>query len=147
MSFFLALFDDVDIEGDRHARYFARNADGGYELVREFHWSEWVSPDWDEVLNPAGIPERALFDKVAANLRRRPGPPNAQRKSICELYRADPNAYLGPSRALRPRTRYALPENAAQVARYALDVRAICSDSVPERVARGVRALPATQLE
>ena len=128
MSFFLALFDDVDIEGDKHARYFEQNADGTVRRVRDFHWAEWVSPDWDEVLNPAGIEKRVLYDKVARNLRRRPGPPNAQRPSICEMYRRDPSAYLGPNAVLRPRTKYSVPERAASVAPYALDVRVVCAD-------------------
>ena len=128
MIFFLALFDDANVEGDAHARYFERRADGSYHRVRDFHWAEWVSSDWDEALNPAALEKRTLFEKVSANLRRHPGPPTAHRTSICDDYRADPNAYLGPRRQLRPRTRYALPERAAGVAPYALDVRAICRD-------------------
>jgi hypothetical protein len=126
MSFFLALFDDVVIEGEPHARYFERASDGRYRRVRDFHWAEWVTSDWDEVLNPAAVQSRALFEKVSANLQRRPGPSSTPRKSICEHYRARPSAYLGPSRAHIARGRYALPKQAASVAPYALDVRAIC---------------------
>jgi hypothetical protein len=124
MSFFLALFDDIDIEGARHARYFERTERGGYRRVRDFHWAEWVSPDWDEVLNPAGLEKRVLFGKVSANLRRRP---DARRQSICEHYRADPAAFLGPHPNLRPRARYAVPELGRAVAPHALDVRTICA--------------------
>lgn len=132
MTFLLALFDDVAIEGDSHARYFDRTPDGPYRRVRDFHWSEWITSDWDEVLNPAVLPERALFDKVSANMR----------ASICEHYRADPEAFLGARRGLIPRSRYALPERAATVASYALDIRAICRPSPrrqhDRRVVRGV---------
>jgi len=128
MLFFLALFDDVDAEGERHARFFAQSADGSYQRVRDFHWVEWISSDWDEVLNPAGIEQRELFDKVSANLRRRPGARGARRKSICQHYRDDPAAFLGPHRPLRPRATYAVPERGERVAPYALDVRAICGE-------------------
>lgn len=128
MTFFLALFDDVDVEGARHARYFERRADRAYHRVREFHWSEWVTSDWDEVLNPAATQQRTLFEKISTNLRRRPGPPAPGRNGICDDYRADPNAFLGPRGPLRARSRYAVPERAATVAPYALDVRVICRD-------------------
>jgi hypothetical protein len=126
MLFFLALFEDIDVEGDRHARYFERTASGGYRLARAFHWSEWISPDWDEVLNPAAVPERALLDKVADNMRRRAARRGEQRKSICDHYQGDPAAFLGPHRYLLARSRYAVPCEAADAAPHALDVREIC---------------------
>ncbi len=142
LMFFLALFDDVDVEGARHARYFERRADGTYRRVRPFHWAEWVTSDWDEVLNPAAVAKRTLFEKVSANLRRRPGPLTARRNGSCDDYRADPDAYLGPRGQLRARSRYAAPERAAAVAPYALDVRVICRDpeGAPAHPARPQRA-------
>ena len=136
MTFFLALFDDVDVAGARHARYFERTPSGGYRLVRPFHWSEYVSPDWDEVHNPAAVAERALFDKVSANMRRRARPssgPPTDGGSVCGSYAGDPRAFLGPHRALRPRASYALDERASAAAPYALDVRAICAPTVLTR--------------
>lgn len=132
MLFFLALFDSCDIEGQHHDRYFARDRDGQLRRMRDFHWAEWVTPDWDEVLNPAGAARRALYDKVAENLRRKPGPSAAQRKSVCEWYRQDPHAYLGPKQNLRARTTYALPNQADQVAPYSLDVRVLCRAPGPD---------------
>jgi hypothetical protein len=137
MLFFLSLFEDIDAEGDRHARYFVRTESGGYRLARAFHWYEWVSSDWDEVLNPAAVHERALLDKVSDNMHRRAGPIGARRKSICDHYLADPAAFLGPHRPLLRRERYALPEHASATARFTLDIRAICaSPPRTERIAQ-----------
>lgn len=127
MTFYLALFDDVTLEGEHHARYFERTPRGQYRRVRDFHWSEWIGPEWDEALNPSRLRERALFEKVAANLNHRPGGGRAPRKSICEHYRSEPGAFLGLKGAVgRPRSRYALPERAEAAAPYVLDVRAVC---------------------
>jgi hypothetical protein len=126
MLFFLALFDDIDVEGEQHARYFEPTASGGYRLSRTFHWSEWVSPDWDEVLNPAAVAQRALLDKIADNMHRRAGPKGARRKSICDRYLADPAAFLGPHRPLLAREHYALSKHASANAPFALDIRVIC---------------------
>lgn len=124
--FFSALFDDVDVEGDKHSRYFIANGDGTYRRVRDFHWSEWIRPDWDEALNPAAVAERELYDKIVTNMQRRPGPLGSRRPSICDNYVVSPVAYLGARRTLRDRSRYALPERARSAARYAIDVRTIC---------------------
>ena len=128
MLFFLALFDDVAAEGQTHARFFDRDENGNYRRVRDFYWAEWITSDWDEVLNPAAIEKRPLFEKVVTNLKRRPGPKGARRKSICEDYRDDPAAFLGPHRELRPRSSYTLPDQAERIAPYSVDVRAICGE-------------------
>jgi hypothetical protein len=128
LLFFLALFDSVNVEGQHHDRYFERAADGRLRRVRDFHWAEWVTPDWDEALNPAGVARRALYDKVAENFRRRPGP-SGQRKSICDWFRQDPNTFLGPNQSLRPRASYALPIEGKRVAPYPLDVRVLCGSA------------------
>jgi hypothetical protein len=125
MLFFMALFDDVEIEGQRHAHYYERNATGGYRRVRDFHWAEYVTADWDEVLNPSGVERRALYDKIGDNFRRRTAGAT-QRKSICDQYREDAEAYLGPARTLRPRSSYSLPAEGTRAAPYSLDVRVIC---------------------
>jgi hypothetical protein len=123
MLFFMALFEDVAIEGQHHRRYLVRGEDGAYQRVRDFHWAEYVTADWDEVLNPNGIERRALYDKVADNFWRAA---DAKHPSICEQYRADPEAFLGRQRSLQARERYAVPREAARVAPYSLDVREIC---------------------
>jgi len=131
MAFFSSLFNAADIEGQHHARYFEPAGEGKWRRVRDFHWAEWVTPDWDEVLNPAATARRALYEKVAENFRRRPGPANAPRTSICDWYRRDPQAFLGPNSGLRPRSSYALSSLGMRVAPYALDVRALCSSPAP----------------
>ncbi|HKP64634.1 MAG TPA: hypothetical protein VJV78_48190 [Polyangiales bacterium] len=133
MTFFLSLFDDTDVEGTRHQRYIVGTPEG-YTRVRDFHWREYVTPDWDEVLNPAAAEKKTLADKVAENMRRRPAPYNEDepRLSICEHYLEDPRAFLGKKTQLMPRTAYALPRHAAQVAMYPLDVRVICAEGSAE---------------
>jgi hypothetical protein len=131
MMFFLALFDDVKLEGVEHARYFKPDASGIYQRVRDFHWSEWITSDWDELQNPALASERALFDKVSVNFWRAAGAPGAQAPSICASYLADPATFIGPV-APRTTSRYALPLQARAVAPYAIDVRAICAQPVVE---------------
>lgn len=125
MLFFLALFDDVRVEAEQHARYFARDAEGVYRRARDFHWSEWVTADWDEVINPAFAEKRALFDKVVENFWRPSGAPGSQAPSICAVYRAQPAAFMGPAR-VATRSHYALPERVRQVAPYPIDVKRIC---------------------
>jgi hypothetical protein len=126
MTFFLALFDDIDIEGLRRARYFERTDSGAYRRVRDFHWAEYVTSDWDEVLNPTGTERRELYRKIASNFWRAPRS-DAGGKSICEHYREDPAAYLGPSRPLRARGSYTLASAGRRVAPFSLDVRVICA--------------------
>jgi hypothetical protein len=123
MTFFMALFEDANVEGQVHARYFARSDDGSYRRVRDFHWAEYATSDWDEVLNPTGAETRALYDKVARNLWRKQ--PSGD-ESICEHYRDDPAGSLGPSKPLLPRERYTAAEAGRHVAPFALDVREIC---------------------
>jgi hypothetical protein len=125
MTFFMALFDDVEVEGQEHARYFVRSDDGSYRRVRDFHWAEYVTADWDEVLNPTATERRALYDKIVDNFWRSP-PGDSKRKSICDRYREDPERYLGPTRDLRPRSSYAQPSEGTRAAPYSLDVRVIC---------------------
>ncbi|HET8939401.1 MAG TPA: hypothetical protein VFN67_38410 [Polyangiales bacterium] len=125
MLFFLSLFDDVRVEAEQHERFFARDADGVLRRVRDFHWSEWVTSDWDEVLNPAYAEKRALFDKVVENFWRPVGAPGSHSPSICEQYKRDPAAYLGPEQT-RTRSRYALPLRVQKVAPYPIDLKRIC---------------------
>jgi hypothetical protein len=131
MLFFMALFDDVAVEGANHARYFTSDGRGRLVRTRDFRWAEWVTPDWDEVLNPTHTEQRALYDKIVANVWRRPGGPASQRPSICESYVRDPSAYLGAKRGLRPRSGYVPAPQATAAAPFALDIRAMC---VPQRV-------------
>jgi hypothetical protein len=134
MTFFLALFEDADVEGMRHAHYFEPSLQHGWRRVRDFHWSEYITPDWDEVLNPAAAEKQLLWDKVMKNMKRRPAPKSEDepRLSICELYQQNPSAFLGRNTQLMPRTAYALPRHAAQVAQYPIDVRVMCGEAVPE---------------
>jgi hypothetical protein len=122
MQFFMALFAAVDVEGVRHRAYFERDAQGHYRRVRDFHWSEWVSADWDEVLNPSRVDRFSFYRKIAENFERPSSAP-----SICAAYRHDPTAYLAAARALLPRERYALPRQVERVAPYAIDVRTLCA--------------------
>jgi hypothetical protein len=93
--------------------------------VRDFHWAEYVTADWDEVLNPTATERRALYDKIVDNFWRSP-PGDSKRKSICDRYREDPEGYLGPTRDLRARSSYAQPSEGTRAAPYSLDVRVIC---------------------
>jgi hypothetical protein len=127
MLFFMALFRDVDVEGEQHAKYFEQDTTQVYRRVRDFHWTEWTTPDWDEVLNPAHAQQPTLYRKVVDNLWRQPAPAPGKRLSICESYRSDPAGFLGASRPLRAPSRYALPARANAVAPYAIDVRQICA--------------------
>ena len=133
MMFFLALFEDIDVEGVKHARYFERGGPQGYRRVRDFHWSEYVTPDWDEVLNPAAAAKKKLADKVADNMNRRPAPKSEDvpRLSICEHFLENPPAFLGRNTQLMRRTAYALPGAAALVAPYPIDVRVMCDGRAP----------------
>ena len=126
MEFHLALFEAIDLQTGPHARYFERAADGMYRRVRDFHWAEWITPDWDEVLNPAGVVEPALYTKLKANFARHPRPGGVRRASICDQFRANPQAYLGAHSALRPRSSYALARAGSLVAPYAIDVQQLC---------------------
>jgi len=126
MLFFRALFDDVAVEGARHARYFTSDGRGGFVRTRDFHWAEWITPDWDEVLNPTHTEQRALYDKIVANAWRRPGGTRSHRPSICETYLRDPAAYLGARRELRPRSGYVPEAQAMAATPYALDIRSMC---------------------
>jgi hypothetical protein len=123
MLFFMALFEDVAIEGQHHARYLVRGEDGAYRRVRDFHWAEYVTPDWDEVLNPTGTERRALYDKVVDNMWRKQG---SKRQSICDAYRSDPEDFLGRQRTLQPRESYSVPSEGTRAAPYSLDVQVIC---------------------
>jgi hypothetical protein len=127
MLFFRALFDDVAVEGGSHARYFTGDGQGGFVRTRDFHWAEWVTPDWDEVVNPTYTEQRALYDKIVANAWRRPGGPTSSRPSICESYLKHPAAYLGDKRALRPRSSYAPEAQALAAMPFALDIRTMCT--------------------
>jgi hypothetical protein len=127
MLFFRALFDDVTVEGASHARYFTSDGRGGFVRTRDFHWAEWVNPDWDEVLNPTHTEGRVLYDKIVANAWRRPGGATDHRPSICESYLQNPAAYLGDKRALRPRSSYVPEAQAMAATPYALDIRAMCT--------------------
>lgn len=129
MLFFLALFDDVQLEAATHARYITHDAQHGYRRARAFHWSEWVSADWDEVQNPSRIERRTLFEKVRRNFWRASGAPGSSAPSICQSYLADPRAFLGTFTA-RSRSIYEVPERARAVAPYVIDVRAICQQPV-----------------
>jgi hypothetical protein len=125
MLFFMALFDDVQLEAEQHARYFARDAAGVYRRVRDFHWSEWVTADWDEVQNPAYAQQRALFDKVVKNFWRPSGAPGADAPSICDQYRRDPEAFVAATQR-HTRSVYLLPERMREVAPFPVDVKRIC---------------------
>jgi hypothetical protein len=120
MLFFMSLFADTQVEGARHARFFERAADGHYRRVREFHWSEWISSDWDEALNPSLAESAVLYQKVRQNFARRSG----DQPSICDDYHRDPNAFFGPRQPLRPRERYTLQPGPAG---HPIDVRALCA--------------------
>ncbi|MEY4580317.1 MAG: hypothetical protein RL701_5020 [Pseudomonadota bacterium] len=124
MLFFLALFDDVALEGVTHARLIAPDGHG-YKRARAFHWAEWVSADWDEVQNPARTETKELFDKVRQNFWRPTGAPGSTAPSVCETYRKDPRAFIGPY-TQTTRSRYALPELADPVTYAAIDVQTIC---------------------
>jgi hypothetical protein len=133
MLFFLSLFDDVRVAAEQHARFFARDSGGVFRRVRDFHWSEWVSSDWDEALNPAHAEKRVLFDKVVRNFWRPSGAPGSTSPSICDHYRRDPVAFLGP---IQPptRSRYVLPERVQAVAPFPIDVKRICHAFGPDDV-------------
>jgi hypothetical protein len=125
MLFFMALFDDVSIEGEHHAHYLERAAEGGFRRVRDFHWAEYVTSDWDEVLNPTRVERGALYEKIVHNLWRRDSGQTSP--SVCEDYRSDPKGFLGPSQPLRPRSSYAAPAAALRVTPFSLDVQVICA--------------------
>jgi hypothetical protein len=127
MLFFRSLFDDVDEPGAKHAHFFGLDAQGHYRRVRDFHWAEWVSPDWDELLNPSRLQSAEFYRKVVDNVQKR-APERPDEPSICEQYRRSPSAFLGPA-AERPhaqRAAYSIEVKARQVAPYALDVGEIC---------------------
>jgi hypothetical protein len=101
------------------------DAKGRYHLTRPFHWAEWVTPDWDEALNPAHAKERPLYDKLVENFWRRPG--RGARPSVCEDYIADPQGFLGPTGLLWPRSKYAEVRSDGSAEGYPIDITQICS--------------------
>lgn len=127
MLFFQALFDDVQSDGKRIGRYFARDSDGRYRRVRDFHWADWLSHDWDEVLNPSATQTERLYQKMVDNFHRTQGT-SAQRLSICAQYRAQTGAFMLVDRQieLRPRERYTEPAAAARSAPHPIDIRVMC---------------------
>ena len=133
MLFFLSLFDDVRVEQEQHARFFARDKGGVFRRVRDFHWSEWVTSDWDEALNPSRMDKRVMFDKVVKNFWRPSGAPGSTAPSICDDYRRDPAAFLGH---IQPptRSRYSLPEKLQAIAPFPIDVKRICHAFGPNDV-------------
>src|SRR5439155_11046355 len=56
---------------------------GHYQLAREFHFADYVTDAWDEMLNPSRPRSDHLYDKIAAYLR----------AHACADYRAAPEAY------------------------------------------------------
>jgi hypothetical protein len=126
MWFYVALFESVEDAGKRHAPYFARGDDGRYRRTREFHWAEWLTADWDEVLNPSAAQSATFFRKIADNFRRKTATRNGPPASICDHFRTDPKRFLAGEPALRPRESYALPAAAAKLVPHAVDVRSIC---------------------
>jgi hypothetical protein len=121
--FHLCLFDDIDVAGERHARFFTIDAKGRTRLTRPFHWSEWVTADWDEVQNPNAVAGRRLYAKIAGALRARPkrGP------SVCESYRRSPEAFLGSSERLLDRQRYVTVPAREPFRFYSIRLEAICA--------------------
>jgi hypothetical protein len=80
---------------------------------------------------------RELYDKVADNFWRAS---DAKHPSICEQYRADPESFLGRQRNLLSRERYAVPNEAARVAPYSLDVQVIYGNKSGLRTWRARRS-------
>lgn len=119
MLFFMSLFADIQVEGQRHTRFFERAPDGHYRRVREFHWSEWISSDWDEALNPSLAESAILYQKLKHNFDWR----SAGQPSICDEYKRDADAFFGPRQALRPRASYTLTPGPSG---YPIDVRVLC---------------------
>jgi hypothetical protein len=125
--FHRALFEDVEHDGVKHAAYFRIDTEGRFRLTRPFHWAEWVTPDWDEALNPSHAQERRLYDKLVQNFWRRTGSGDATRPSVCEDYLSDPQGYLGSTRLLWPRSRYAELRGDGSAMGHPIDVRRICA--------------------
>lgn len=119
MLFFMSLFADIQVEGARHTRFFERAPGGHYRRVRQFHWSEWISSDWDEALNPSLAESAILYQKLKHNFDWRS---NGQ-PSICDEYKRDPDAFFGPRQPLRPRSSYTVTPGPAG---YPIDVRVLC---------------------
>lgn len=120
MLFFMALFRDIEVEGERHTRYFELDATGHYRRIKQFHWSEWVTSDWDEALNPSLAESPVLIDKLRENFAWRSG----GQPSICDEYRRSPEAFLGPARRLRPRESYTVSRAPTG---YPIDARSLCT--------------------
>lgn len=58
-------FKDL-IEGDQA---FLSKVDGKWQQVRTFSFRDYVTPDWDEVINPSFAVNQRAYDRVQKNIR------------------------------------------------------------------------------
>jgi len=89
--FFLNIFKSL--EGKN---YFKKSKDGNYKLVRQFKWSDHITDEWDEVINPSRVSTKRFFSKIQKNFHGRPGGASGG-PSICQQFLLNPKRFLNKS--------------------------------------------------
>lgn len=75
------VFADADLAANYQGLLFYLNFFGGenpyvssdgdkFYQARDFHWSEWVTDDWDEALNPSHMVSKRLANLVKKNVKK-----------------------------------------------------------------------------
>jgi hypothetical protein len=89
LRFYLVLFEGP-------APYVTRSANGMYQVVRKFHFADYVTDSWDEVQNPSRPRTDGMYDKVAGYLR----------AHVCRDYRRDPARFMNATGVHQAATDY-----------------------------------------
>lgn len=98
-----------------------RGADGCVEVVRPFDWRRWVSPAWDEVLNPS-VMNRRVDVQVAERIE-------ARRERYCADYPAWREDWLHAwAEALAAAPPYAAPRSPTRRDPYHLEI--VCAPEI-----------------
>lgn len=101
-------------------------ATGQYSVGAPFTFRDYVTDDWDEVLNPSLVHSAVLWAKVRDNARRSVKEGGT---GVCDAYRADPKKFLGaqvpgkPVREFLPKEDHTLPASPL-----ALRVEKLCAE-------------------
>ncbi len=98
---------------------------GAYTVGTPFTFREYVTDDWDEVLNPSLAHSRELWLKIRYNAQT---PVSEGGTGVCEAYRKDPKKFMGnkiPGASVKvylPATDYGMPSS-----KLALKIERLCA--------------------
>ena len=106
----------------KHPQAYLETKDGKLRIKRLFSWKDYVTDDWDEVINPSRLRDQASFDKVKKNFHR----PKINGKSVCQEYKRNPKAYLNKQGKRLPPPLYLWQKIRHQQKSYFIDIKKIC---------------------